>query len=221
MKQKILNFIIPLLVHLTIKSLNKTLRVKVIGEDKVRQLKQEGKGIIYAFWHGRQSMLVPYMANRQIVVMVSLSRDGEYQNKILKRFGYKICRGSYTRGGMRGLLGVIKELKAGFDAGFAVDGPRGPLYEPKEGVIFAAKKGNNYIVPLTASAKKKWILEKAWDKFLIPYPFTQGIIIFGLPYQIVNSKDIKQECERLKEKLEAITQEADEFCKKKGNRSPK
>lgn len=215
MKEKMLNFIIPLLAYLTIKFLNKTLRLKVIGEDKVRQLKQEGKGIIYAFWHGRQMMLVPYMANRQIVVMVSLSRDGEYQSKILKRFGYKICRGSYSRGGIKGLLGVIKELKAGLDAGFAVDGPRGPLYQPKEGVILAAKKGNDYIVPVTASAKKKWILEKAWDKFLIPYPFTQGIIIFGLPYQIANSKDIKQECERLKEKLEAMTKEADEFYKEK------
>lgn len=215
MKQKILNLIIPLLAYLTIKLLNKTLRVKVIGEDKVRQLKQEGKRIIYAFWHGRQSMLVPYMAKRQIVVMVSLSRDGEYQSKILKRFGYKICRGSYSRGGIRGLLNLIKELKAGFDAGFAVDGPRGPIYEPKEGIIFAAKKGNGYIVPVTASAKKKWILKKAWDKFLIPYPFTQGIIIFGLPYQISNEKDIKQECERLKEKLEAMTKQADEFCQER------
>lgn len=213
MKQKILNFIIPLLAYLIVKLLNKTLKVKVIGEDKVNQLKQEGKRLIYAFWHGKQFMLVPYMANRQIAVMVSLSRDGEYQSRILKRFGCRIHRGSYTKGGVRGLLGLIRDMRAGYDSGFAVDGPTGPIYEPKEGIIFLAKKEKGCIIPLTASSKKRWILEKAWDKFQIPYPFTQGIIIFGEPYQISKEKDITQECERLKEKLNAITKEADEFCK--------
>jgi len=217
MKQKILNYIIPLLVYLIIKLLHQTLRLKVIGEENVKQLKQEGKRLIYAFWHGRQSMLVPYMANRQIAVLVSLSRDGEYQSRILKKFGYRVCRGSDTKGGIKGLVALMKELRAEYDLGFAVDGPTGPIYEPKEGVIFSAKKGKGYLVPITASSKKKWILEKAWDKFQIPYPFTEGIIIFGQPYQVDNEKDIKQGCEKLKGKLNAITKEADEFWEAKNN----
>lgn len=216
MKQKILNFIIPLLAYLIVKLLNKTLKIKVIGEDKVNQLKQEGKRLIYAFWHGRQFMLVPYMANCHIAIMVSLSQDGEYQSRILKKFGYGIHRGSYTRGGIRGLIGLIRNMRAGNDAGFAVDGPTGPIYEPKEGIIFLAKKEKGYIVPLTSSSKKKWILEKAWDKFLIPFPFTQGIIIFGEPYQVSKETDAIQECEKLKEKLNAITKEANEFWESKG-----
>ncbi len=211
MKQKFLNFIIPLLVYLLAKLLSKTLRLKVIGEDEVKRLKQKGKSLIYAFWHGKQFLLVPYMANRQIGVMTSLSRDGEYQSRILKRFGCRIVRGSYTRGGVKGLLGLIKEIRAGYDVGFAVDGPTGPIYEPKEGIIFSAKKGKGFIVPVITSAKKKWIFEKAWDKFEVPYPFTQAIIIFGKPYQVSKDKDTTQECQKLKEKLDAITNEADEF----------
>lgn len=209
MKQKILNFIIPLLVYLIVKLISKTLRLKVIGEDNVKQLKQEGKSLIYAFWHGRQFILVPYMSNRQIAVMVSLSRDGEYQSRILKRFGARVHRGSYTRGGVKGLLGLIKDIRKGYDVGFAVDGPTGPIYEPKEGIIFFAKKEKGYIVPLTTAAKKKWIFEKAWDKFEVPYPFSQAIIIFGKPYQVSKDKDTIQECRRLKEKLEAITKQAE------------
>lgn len=211
MKQKVLNFIIPLLAYLTVKGLNNTLKIKVIGEEKVKQLKQEGKRLIYAVWHGRQFLLVPYMANRQIAIMVSLSRDGEYESRILKRLGYRIHRGSYTRGGVRGLLGLIRDMHRGYDVGFAVDGPTGPSYEPKEGIIFLAKKEKAYIVPLTSSTKKKWILEKAWDKFQIPHPFTQGMIIFGEPYLVLNDNDIRQECEKLKERLNAMTKEADDF----------
>jgi len=221
MKQKILNFIIPLLVYLLVKLVNKTLRLKVIGEESVMQLKQKGKRMIYASWHGRQFILVPYMGNRNIAVMTSLSRDGEYQSKILKRFGYRVFRGSYTRGGVRGLLGLIKEIRAGYDTGFAVDGPRGPIYEPKEGIIFFAQKEKGYVVPLTAGAKKKWIFEKAWDKFQFPYPFTQAIIIFGQPYQISKDQDSKGECKKLKERLDAITKKADEFFMNESERSPK
>lgn len=197
--------------------MNKTLRLKVIGEEEVKQLHQEGKKLIYAFWHGRQFMLVSYLSHRQIALMTSLSRDGEYQSRILKRFGHRIVRGSYTRGGVRGLLGLLKEMRAGYDVGFAVDGPLGPIYEVKEGVIYAAKKETGlkpekgYIVPLTTSAKKKWIFEKAWDKYLLPYLFTQGVIIFGKPYQVSKEADINQECKILKEKLDAITKQADEF----------
>lgn len=208
---KLLNFIIPFLAYLLVKLINKTLRIKVVGEDRVRELKQEGKKLIYAFWHGRQFILVSYLSHRQIVLMTSLSRDGEYQSRILKRFGCRIVRGSYTRGGVRGLLGLIKELRAGYDVGFAVDGPLGPVYEVKEGVIYAAKKEKGYIVPLTTSAKKNWIFEKAWDKYQLPYFFTQGVIIFGKPYQISKEADINQECKILKEKLVAITKQADEF----------
>lgn len=216
MKQKFLNFIIPLSAYLLTKLINKTLRLKVVGEDEVKQLKQEGKRLIYAFWHGRQFMLVSYLSHRQrgkpqIAVMTSLSRDGEYQSKILKKFGCRIVRGSYTRGGVRGLLGLIKELRAGYDVGFAVDGPTGPVYEVKEGVIYAAKKEKGYIVPLTASAKKSWLFEKAWDKYLLPFPFSPAIIIFGKPYQVSEEADINQECKILKERLDTITKEADEF----------
>ncbi|MEW6607252.1 MAG: lysophospholipid acyltransferase family protein [bacterium] len=210
-KQKFLNLIIPFLAHLLIKLLYNTLKIKVIGEENIRQLKQEGKTLIYAFWHGRQFLLVPYMSHRQIVIMVSLSRDGEYQSKILKKFGCRIFRGSTTRGGTRALLELIKQTKQGDDFGFAVDGPTGPIYEPKEGIISLAKKKKAYIVPLTTAVKKKWILEKAWDKFQIPYPFTQGIIIFGKPYQISEKKDVSEESQILKQKLNAITEQADEF----------
>lgn len=210
MKQRILNFIIPLLVYLLAKLINKTLKLKVIGEDKVKQLKQEGKRLIYACWHGRTFILIPYMANQQIAVMTSLSQDGEYLSRIFKKFRYRVHRGSYTRGGVRGLLGLIRDMKAGYNVGFAVDGPTGPIYEPKEGIIFFAKKTQAYIVPLTAYSKNPWIFKKAWDKFMLPKPFSQAIIIFDTPYQVYKEAEIEKECKKLKEKLETITNKAEE-----------
>jgi hypothetical protein len=151
------------------------------------------------------------MANQQMAVMTSLSQDGEYLSRIFKRFRYRVHRGSYMRGGVRGLLGLIKDIKAGYDVGFAVDGPTGPIYEPKEGIIFFAKKTQCYIVPFTASSKNPWIFKKAWDKFMMPKPFSQSIIIFDTPYLVDKEADIVTECRKLKEKLDTITKQANEL----------
>ena len=69
--------------------------------------------VIYPFWH---RCLIPacfLWRRRQIAVLTSTSFDGEYIARILDKFGYTPVRGSSTRGGVRGLLGMQKELDSG------------------------------------------------------------------------------------------------------------
>ena len=210
---RIKNHLIPLLASWLIKIIGWSVKTEVIGQEKVEELNAQGKRLVYAFWHGRQFLLAYRMRNREIALMSSLSRDGEHQSRILHRLGYRIVRGSASRAGIRGLLGLIKEMKSGYDSTFAVDGPRGPVCEVKEGVIYAAKKVRAYIVPVSSSAKRARIFNKAWDKYLFPYPFTKGVIIFGQPYLISKEADIEEECKKLKSCLDKLTQEADERAK--------
>ncbi|MBU2462138.1 DUF374 domain-containing protein, partial [bacterium] len=119
------NYLIPLLASWLIRIIGRTVKTEVIGQEKVEELNAQGKRLVYAFWHGRQFLLAYHMRNREIALMSSLSRDGEHQSRILHRLGYRIVRGSASRAGIRGLLGLIKEMKSGYDSTFAVDGPRG------------------------------------------------------------------------------------------------
>jgi lysophospholipid acyltransferase (LPLAT)-like uncharacterized protein len=57
------------------------------------------------------------------------------------------------------------------------------------------------IVPVTTSAKSFWILEKIWDRYLLPKPFTRGIVMYGEPI-IVNGIS-EEELERKRRELEA------------------
>lgn len=167
--------------------------------------------VIYAFWHGQQFLLVPYMRQRDILLMSSLSKDGEYQARILQGFGYRIVRGSSAKGGIRGLVGMIRGMKDGHDCGLAVDGPIGPIHEPKEGIIFLARKTGAYIVPLVSTAGSKWIFEAAWDKYILPKPFSRGLIVFGQPYKPENDTSVQQECDILRQRLNALSREAEEM----------
>ena len=80
-----------------------------------------------------------FWRKRGIVVMSSTSRDAEYTARFIKRFGYGTARGSATRGGQRALSEMAACLLNGMDAGFTIDGPRGPAYLAKPGAVTLAR----------------------------------------------------------------------------------
>jgi lysophospholipid acyltransferase (LPLAT)-like uncharacterized protein len=180
---------------------SKTLRVRFVRRDVPDRLLKEGKNFIYAFWHGRQFMLFHAHRRENIVIPASESRDGEIQAHILKRFGFGVVRGSSKRKGDRALLGLVDALRKGRCIALAVDGPRGPIYEVKQGVTYLAGKLNKPIVPLISSARNAWVLEKIWDKYLLPRPFSRCVIAYGDP--IVVTGTAEDELERKREELAA------------------
>ncbi len=163
----------------------KTLRIRFVNREIPRGLAAEGKNFIYAFWHGRQFLLLYAHRDSQLVVPSSESRDGEIQARILGRFGYGVVRGSSKRKGERALLGLVGALRNGKNIALAVDGPRGPIHEVKQGITYLAGKLGKPIVPGVMSAKRSWVLEKIWDKYVLPKPFTECVIMYGEPI-IVN-----------------------------------
>lgn len=136
---------------------------------------------VYAFWHGQQMALVAARRGTPLTTLVSLSRDGELQASVMRRLGLQVVRGSSSSGGARGLRGMIRAVRAGSDAAFAVDGPRGPVHRAKRGVLVVAERARARIVPLASAARRTWVLQGAWDRFEIPLPFTTITIAVGAP----------------------------------------
>ena len=77
-----------------------------------------------------------------------------------------------------------------FTIGIAIDGPKGPIFEPKGGAIYIAQKSGLPIVIATGYVNKKWIL-KTWDRMEIPKPFSKAILYTGDPFYI--DRDMKME----------------------------
>lgn len=192
---------------------SRSVRSCFVNKEIPLRLKADGKNCIYAFWHGRQFLLFHNHRNSGIVIPASESRDGEIQAGILRRFGFDVVRGSSKRKGDRALLGLVDGLRKGRDIALAVDGPRGPIFEVKQGVTYLAGKLNKPIVPVITSAKRYWILEKIWDKYLIPFPFTKGVIVYGEPIFVHNISEGELESKRkeLTNALNRLMKEADEY----------
>lgn len=140
--------IVSFLAYLLIKIVCKTLSVKIFNREILTNCQKQGQPFTYAFWHGRQFLLLGWNPVKQVVVMTSLSRDGRFQDRVLKRLGLWTVPGSSSRGGVRGLVEMIRLMRISGRAGFAVDGPRGPLHTAKPGVVYFASRTNSVILPL-------------------------------------------------------------------------
>ena len=209
MRARILSFVGWALISLW----SRTIRMQFVNRSVPERLAAEGKNFIYAFWHGRQFLLFHCHRHTGVVINASESRDGEIQAGILKRFGFNVVRGSSKRKGERALLGLVDGLRKGRNVAIAVDGPRGPIFEVKQGAAYLAGKLDKPIVPVITSASRYWILGKIWDKYLLPVPFTRGVVFYGDPIIVQDRTDERLEAKsrELQEALNRLMSQADGF----------
>ena len=163
-----------------IQAIARTWRFRSVNEDGYRAERSAGRPVVLALWHGEMLPLLFYHRNQQIAVLVSEHGDGEIIARILSAFGFRLVRGSSSRGAARALIAVDRELEAGFDVGITPDGPRGPRHSVAPGALLAAHRAGVRIVPLAASASAFWQLG-SWDRFMIPKPFARVTIAYGDP----------------------------------------
>jgi lysophospholipid acyltransferase (LPLAT)-like uncharacterized protein len=207
MRARILSFIGWSLMSLW----SRTLRVRFVNRETPPGQEAEGKNLIYAFWHGRQFLLFHTHRDSNIVIPASESRDGEIQAGIIGRFGFGVVRGSSKRKGAQAFMGLMKALRNGKSIALAVDGPRGPIYEVKQGITSLAGKLGKPIVPVVMSAKRSWVLEKTWDKYMLPKPFTECVIMYGEPIMVngTGEDELENKRQELTAALKTIMARAD------------
>jgi len=177
----------------------------------VEQFHQEGQGIIFAFWHGRQLMMPLAYRGKKVYVLISHHRDGELIHRLIQRFGFHSVRGSTTRGGGMAFRKLIGLAKGGGDIGVTPDGPKGPKEIVKLGVIRLAKRSGLPIVPVTFACSKKKLFS-SWDGFILPYPLSKGVFVCGAPIWVkaeANAEELEATRHELEKVLIQITREAD------------
>jgi lysophospholipid acyltransferase (LPLAT)-like uncharacterized protein len=186
--------------------IGKTVRFEVEGWENLEKIERDGKIPILAFWHNRIFLATYYFRFRGIIVMSSQSFDSEYVARFIQRFGFGIVKGSSTRGGVGGLIEMIRLTKQGFPPGFSVDGPKGPVYQAKTGTLLIAKKTGYPVLPFSIEAENYWTI-KSWDKLQIPKPFTRAKVLIGEAVEVsktASDREMEIKHLELQEKLDKL-----------------
>lgn len=172
-----------------IKLIGATLKFETEGAENLERIERSGKIPIYATWHDRIFPSVYFLKNRRIVVLTSQSFDGEYIARFIQRFGFGAVRGSSTRGGVGGLVKMIRLMReAHLPMCFTVDGPKGARYVAKNGACLLAKKTANPVLPFSIELRRFWTIN-SWDKLQIPKPFSRARVFFAAPITVETNAD--------------------------------
>ena len=122
-------------------------------------------------------------AKLSVWAISSSHRDSEIMARILKPWGFRLIRGSSTRGWRH----VLKKMIALFQNQKTIialtnDGPQGPPQIAKKGSVALALKKGAQIIAVSGAATKYWTIN-SWDQTMIPKPFSTIHIRFAPLFQ--------------------------------------
>ncbi len=184
------------LLWLIVTGIAATVRFHVVGWDKLRKLIDDGKGGLVLPWHGVTILPIYYCRHMGFYSLVSLSNDGDLQDRLLRSRGFKTVRGSSGRGGARALLELTRKLNEGGVMAHTPDGPKGPPRKCQPGTVYLAKRSGCPVLPVGVACKPAKFL-RSWDSHMVPLPFARAVIYFGEVLSIAQDEDDAAAAERL------------------------
>ena len=195
---------------------DRSYRIIKFFEPGAAELLEEGadrKPLIWSFYHGRMVGALGLKPRKRLTILMSPSRDGEMIARAGSRLGFSIARGSSKQGAVRGGLELMDAVKEGQDLVFMVDGPRGPRFEVKPGIIRMAEMTQCPILPFVCCARSTWWMP-SWDRFLAPWWSTPIVYIFGEPLRVPKGATEEEQAQLQKElqnRMDHIRTMADSF----------
>ncbi len=217
MREKLLFLIVPRISSLFLRFLAFTTRKEVLHQEWPDQFWNRGQNFIVAFWHQRLLML-PFLPHRgRWGMLISQHRDGEFIARTVRLFGIDSVRGSTTRGSLAALRGMVRFYRAGGSLAITPDGPQGPKYVVQMGAIELARQTGAPLLPVTYGASRKKVFQKSWDNFILPFPFSKVVYLWGEPLWVprdINREGLEEKRRILQERLRSITEEVDRIFQK-------
>jgi len=214
LRQRILLWLITWTATLAIRMLGPTIRFSISWEEGSPG-SLETRPIVYSFWHNCIIPATYLWRNLHIGVMTSESFDGECIARVIHKFGFETVRGSSSRGAVRALLGMRRELEQGWTMAFSIDGPRGPRYVAKPGPIVLARSTGVPMAAFHIAIERAWIL-KTWDGFMIPKPFTRALMRVSRQMPVPQEGDDDRYLKELQTALDRVRVFAEENVGKAG-----
>ncbi|HEX6925478.1 MAG TPA: lysophospholipid acyltransferase family protein [Longimicrobiaceae bacterium] len=170
-----------------------------------------GRPAIYVLWHGRLLPCAYYHRHHGLATLISRHRDGDYIAGVVEKWGFRVVRGSSSRGGASALLQMVRLLREGVGLAVTPDGPRGPRQKMKTGPLFAAQRAGVPLIPVTAGTRQAWWFE-GWDRFLVPRPFARIHLAYGEPLFVppeAGESEIQRLAAQLEQSLNELTARVD------------
>ncbi|PJZ75837.1 lysophospholipid acyltransferase family protein [Leptospira neocaledonica] len=155
------------------------------------------RGFVLALWHNQIPFVIDFTYKfyvkrygLEVIPMASQSKDGELVTRVIAHFGMKPKRGSSKRGGAAALKALVQDARKGSISLITPDGPTGPVYTLKPGIIQLASMTGFPIVSYFAKYDHSRIVQ-SWDRTPVPKLFSKAEFYISEPFYIpkLNGQD--------------------------------
>jgi hypothetical protein len=208
-----------ILIWLLYRPLAFTWRFTCREPQTMRDALREGRPFILAHWHGDGATLAHLVRRYRIVTLASRSKDGRIMATLLRLQGARISTGSSSRGGAVGLRGLVRLMREGYNCSFSVDGPRGPIYKVKPGVLETSRLLDCPIYYASVSCDRAFHSHRSWDLAYLPKPFARVEVEWRGPFEAVQRHDDPRDPQMLA-RLEELMLQAKRDARVPGQQSP-
>ncbi|TGK01172.1 DUF374 domain-containing protein [Leptospira langatensis] len=179
-----------------------------LPESSKQYLDQE-KGMLLALWHNQIPNIIDFTykffilkCKKTVIPMASQSKDGELVTRVIANFGMIPKRGSSRKGGATALKALIQDARNGNVSLITPDGPTGPVYQLKPGIIQLASMTGYPILSYYGKYDRYWIIP-SWDHTFLPKPFSKVTFFISEPFYVPKLKG-EEEIEIWRKKFEAF-----------------
>ncbi len=153
-----------------------SLRFETSPED-LRNYTKKDVPVTFVLWHNRLFLAAEiyqrYRRPRPTYALISASKDGALLTEFFAMVGgMQAARGSSSGLGREAATALVELQRAGHDIGITPDGPRGPCYDLKPGVVIVPRRTGSPLLLIGGEFHSAWRL-KSWDRFYLPKPFSR------------------------------------------------
>lgn len=175
--------------------------------------RSQKKSFIICFWHGRLFLLCAAWKKvpSPFYMLMSPHADAGINIRTARYFGVRQISGSSGKKGLQAMRAMLKTLQEGHVVGITPEGLRGPYQVVGEGLVRLAQLSQCDVFPV-AFATSRYRILPSWDRFFVPFPFSQGALVCGAPISPLGESDAEKLREKITEGLIAATHRADQLC---------
>ena len=184
-------YCLGLLLFILLVILRLTTKVKISGREKLRK----NSNHIFCLWHSFVPLglisgtpLIPAVLDR--APQAWIQHPVWYMKPVhilLRLMGVKkIIMGSTGHSGREGAEQLIEHLRTGYSTVLNPDGPQGPAFTLKKGILHMSLQSHVPIIVVQFKVPKSLELG-TWDRKKLAYPFSTIEIKFGDPIQVTNN----------------------------------
>jgi lysophospholipid acyltransferase (LPLAT)-like uncharacterized protein len=204
-------------LHTYAQLVSRTSRYVVRGKEHFEGAWTEGQPVIFAAWHGMTMMGLCYFfrfyGDHRYAALVPADRRGNTLSTWFRLLGgapYSVDHYSTSLSQARGVVHFVRAVKRGANALINPDGPDGPPYVVKPGVVYIAQKTGARLLPGAAFTATKYTMNR-WDRYSVPLPFSRIAIVVGEPLPAPRNGDPDVIAQTLTEAMHQAAADAEQL----------